>query len=325
MGGEEVIFIVMVFAAVFLLTNALFAPTFGENRKARKRLSRRIAMVGEGGESTQASISLLRDKRFEKLSPLERKLESLPGMSRLQRMLDQAGKQSPAYRVVVVSFLLGVVAFIFAASMTPQLAIAVALALFAMWLPIWKLSKDRGKRLSRFEEQLPDGLDITTRALRAGYPFSEALKVVADELEDPVAKEFGLVFHDINYGGDVRRAMLNLLERIPSITVMAFVTAVLVQREIGGNLTELLDSLATSIRGRFRFHRKVKSISAESRMSAWVITLIPFFLAGLLTLVDPEYMGELTRDPTGRQLIVLAFVMMMVGIYWIRRIIRIDV
>jgi tight adherence protein B len=324
MGGEEIVFLLMVFAAVFLLTNALFAPTFGENRKARQRLRRRIAMVGES-EAAQASLSLLRDKRFEKLSPFERRLENLPGMAKLAQQLDQAGRQSPAYRVVLLSLAVGLAAGVIAYVLFPQLLIAAAIAAFVGWLPFWKLSRDRAKRLSRFEEQLPDALDIATRALRAGYPFSEALKVVGEELPDPVAKEFGLVFHDINYGGDVRRAMLNLLERVPSVTVMALVTAIMVQREIGGNLTELLDKLARTIRDRFRFQRKVNVISSESRMSAWVITLVPFVLAVLLTLIDPTYVPSLTKDPLGRKLIVLAFIMLLGGILWIRRIIRIDV
>ena len=126
-----------------------------------------------------------------------------------------------------------------------------------------------------FEEQLPDAIDTMTRALRAGHPFPAALKMIGDEFDDPVAAEFDLTFGDINYGNDVRRAMLGLLSRIPTVTVMALVTAVLVQKESGGNLAEILERISAVIRGRFKLYRKIKTLSAEGRMSAWVLAMVP--------------------------------------------------
>ena len=142
---------------------------------------------------------------------------------------------------------------------------------------------------------------------------------------DPVAREFELTFADINYGNDLRRAMLGLLQRVPSLTVMALVTAVLVQKETGGNLAEILDQISNVIRGRFKFYRRVKTLSAEGRLSAWILTMVPFALFAVISMTTPEYLPVLLEDPTGQKLVIFGFVMMVAGIYWIRRIIRIEV
>ena len=163
------------------------------------------------------------------------------------------------------------------------------------------------------------------RALRAGHPFSETLRLVAEEQRGAVAREFGLTFADINYGNDVRRAMLGLLERMPSMTVMMLVTSILIHRETGGNLTEVLERLSRLIRERFRFQRKVRTLSAEGRMSAWVLVSVPFVLAAVIMLTTPEYLPLLINEPIGQKLSLAAFGAMLVGIFWIRRIIRIQV
>jgi tight adherence protein B len=187
------------------------------------------------------------------------------------------------------------------------------------------VSRDRAARLAKFEEQLPDAVDIMRRALMAGHPFNATLRLVAEDMEDPVAREFDLTFSDINYGNDVRRAMLGLLSRVPSVTVMALVTAILVQKESGGNLAEILDQIARVIRGRFRFQRRVRTLSAEGRMSAWVLAMIPLILVVAMTLVNPDYLPMLLDEAVGRQLAVFAVIWASIGIFFIRRIIRIEV
>jgi tight adherence protein B len=197
--------------------------------------------------------------------------------------------------------------------------------MLGLWLPYMVVSRDRAARLAKFEEQLPDAVDIMRRALMAGHPFNATLRLVAEDMEDPVAREFDLTFSDINYGNDVRRAMLGLLSRVPSVTVMALVTAILVQKESGGNLAEILDQIARVIRGRFRFQRRVRTLSAEGRMSAWVLAMIPLILVVAMTLVNPDYLPMLLDEAVGRQLAVFAVIWASIGIFFIRRIIRIEV
>lgn len=324
MSEGLLIFLGMVFIAVFLLSQGIVIPVFGEGGKVRKRLKERIEEI-EANSEEESFASLLRAKYLRKLSPWERRLESLPGMDRLARIIDQAGHQTLAYRLVLISLLLLVVGVVVGWFLTRSIIWAPVIGLVALAMSIAKILRDRKKRIERFEEQLPDAIDSMKRALRAGHPFSAALKLVAEDLDDPVAREFELTFADINYGNDLRRAMLGLLQRVPSLTVMALITAVLVQKETGGNLAEILDQISGVIRGRFKFYRRVKTLSAEGRLSAWILTMVPFALFAVISFTTPEYLPVLLEDPVGRQAVMFGFVMMVGGIYWIRRIIRIDV
>ena len=317
-------FLGMVFTAIFLLSQGLTVPVFGEAGKVRKRIRSRLNMLERANDLPNMQ-SVLRQKYLRRLSPLEAWLEQLPAMEALAQMIEQAGHEYRAYRVLLLGLTLALASGIVLWLITRTWWVAVPVAMVVLWLPILKISHDRIKRFARFEEGLPDALDAMCRALRAGHPFNETLQLVADEHKGPVAHEFGLTFADINYGNDVRRAMLGLLERVPSMTVMMLVTTVLIHRETGGNLTEVLDRLSSLIRGRFRFQRKVKTLSAEGRMSGWILVSMPFVLAAAIVLSSPTYLPLLINEPMGRKLVLGAFVAMLIGIYWIRKIIRIQV
>ncbi|SDH86119.1 tight adherence protein B [Pseudomonas benzenivorans] len=317
-------FLGMVFTAVFLLSQGLVVPVFGEAGRVRKRIRGRLHVLERASDLPNMQ-TVLRQKYLRRLSPLEAWLEQLPAMEALSQMIEQAGHDYRAYRVLLLGLILGVTAGLVLWSFTQVWWLALPVALAVCWLPLLKVASDRGKRFAQFEEDLPDALDAICRALRAGHPFNETLQLVAEEHKGPVAHEFGLTFADINYGNDVRRAMLGLLERMPSMTVMMLVTSVLIHRDTGGNLTEVLTRLSSLIRGRFRFQRKVKTMSAEGRMSAWVLVSVPFVLTALIMLTTPEYMPVLIKDPLGQKLVMAAFVAMLLGILWIRKIIRIQV
>ncbi|AZC65240.1 type II secretion system F family protein [Pseudomonas chlororaphis] len=317
-------FLGMVFTAIFLLSQSVAVPVFGEAGKVRKRIRSRLDLL-ERASNLENMQSVLRQKYLRRLSPLEARLEQLPAMEALAQMIEQAGHEYRAYRVLMLSLVLMMVAGIGLWLLTQLWWAALPAAAAAFWLPVLKISRDRNKRFALFEEQLPDALDAMCRALRAGHPFNETLQLVADEHKGPVAHEFGLTFADINYGNDVRRAMLGLLERMPSMTVMMLVTTVLIHRETGGNLTEVLDRLSSLIRGRFRFQRKVKTLSAEGRMSGWILVAMPFVLAAGIVLSSPTYLPLLINESLGRKMVLGAFVAMLVGIFWIRKIIRIQV
>ncbi|ALH99794.1 secretion system protein [Pseudomonas sp. FW306-02-F02-AA] len=324
-SGEFIlVFLGMVFIAVFLLSQGVVVPVFGEAGKMRKRIRGRLHVL-EKANNLPNMQTVLRQKYLTRLSPLEALLEQLPFMASLTQLIEQSGHEYRAYRVLFLGIAMGVGAgaLVFLLSSLWWMALAVAFAV--AWLPLLKILRDRNKRFAEFEEGLPDALDAMCRALRAGHPFNETLRLVAEEHKGPVAHEFGLTFADINYGNDVRRAMLGLLERMPSMTVMMLVTSILIHRETGGNLTEVLERLSRLIRGRFRFQRKVKTLSAEGRMSAWVLVAIPFVLAAVILITSPSYLPVLTNDPLGHKLIIGAFCAMLVGIVWIRKIIRIQV
>jgi tight adherence protein B len=203
--------------------------------------------------------------------------------------------------------------------------VPVVAAAIGAYLPFMVLSSQRGKRMAKIEEQIPDAIDTMTRALRAGHPFNATLRMVAEDLDEPIAGEFELTFGDINYGNDLRRAMLGLLSRVPSVTMMALVTSVLVQKETGGNLAEILKQISGVVRGRFKLHRKVKTLTAEGRMSAWVLALVPLVLFAVISVTTPDYLPILIEDPRGHNMIIYGTISAILGILWIRRILRIEV
>ncbi|WP_295441729.1 type II secretion system F family protein, partial [uncultured Thiodictyon sp.] len=268
-------------------------------------------------------VSLVRERYLRQPSRLEIKLQRLPGMQSLQTLIDQAGSSQLPYRVALLSL-----AFALAGSLVglvPEWGLlSLPGAAFGFYLPIMWLRRQRTQRMDRFEEQLPDALTVAARAMRAGLPFTEAIKLVSQEMKAPASEEFGIVYTEINYGGDTRNALLGLMGRVPSMAVMALVTSIMIQRDTGGNLAELLDKLAGLVRQRFRFERTVRTLSAESRLTAWILSLLPFFMTGAIALINPGFMLALVQDPTGRKLIVIGLFQVGLGILWLRQIVNVS-
>ena len=317
------IFALLVFCTVVLLLQGTVVPAFSDSRKTSKRIQARLQRLADASGGPELT-SLLREKYLRELSSFERMLESLPGMERLAGILEQAGQQTPAYRVVLLSCALATGAAIGGWIMSRWWLVALACALVGLALPLFTALRQRARRFARFEEQMPDAIDMMQRALKAGHPFGQCLKLVAEDMEEPISREFELTFADLSYGNDPRRALLGLLQRVPSVSVTALITAVIVQRESGGNLAENLAKISSVIRGRFRFQRRVKTLSAEGRLSGWILALPPFTLFGVLWVMRPEYVGRLTEHPQGPKLIGAALVMAFIGILWIRRLVRIE-
>ncbi len=324
MNSQVYLFAVFVFFAVFALAMGLSIPVFGENRQAGKRLRQRLDKIRLETEAS-AAVDLIRKDRFKGLQPWEVALENSALLQGLRSNLEQAGHTMKAYQLVLLALLAGLVtAFLcFALSRVWPLALGGFLVGFSV--PLLKVNSDKNKRLARIDEQLPEAVDIMRRALQAGHPFKECLHLVAEELDEPINKEFAVTFSDLSYGCDLKLALLGLLERVQSVNVMALVTSILIQRETGGNLAEILSNIGKIIRARFRFSRKVRTLSAEGRMSAWILALVPFVLFVMLYVTTPEYLPVLVESELGRKLVVAAMLAMGLGILWMRKIIRIEV
>ena len=316
-------FLILVSGAVFILSQLVLVPSMGtksvESRRIRDRLKKMTA-VGTSGE-----YSLVRQKYLKELNPLERFLESLPGTEGIKEILEQAGKDYPAHRVVMAMILLAFFAGLVTWFFSVNIFAAIIAALIIGALPYQKIKSDRKKRLDLFEEQLPDAMDMMSRALRAGYPFSEAMHYIAEEMPEPIGKEFGITFEEINYGRDIRQAFNYLLLRVPSMNLIAATTAILIQRETGGNLAELLDNISDILRKRFRFQRRVKTITAENRMSAWVLTLLPFVVFLALSIMSPTYLKPMFETLMGKTLLIVGLVLQVIGALWVRKQINFDV
>ena len=182
----------------------------------------------------------------------------------------------------------------------------------------------RTKRLQLFEEQFPEAIDLIARALRAGHALTTGLGMVADEIPAPVGQEFRRLYDEQNFGMSLPEAMRAMARRVPVLDARFFVTAVLTQREAGGNLSEVLDNLASVMRERFKLKRQVRVASAHGRISAWVLSCLPPVLAAMLFLLSPDFMSVLWEDPWGVQLLLVAGVLQVIGAVIISRLVRIE-
>jgi tight adherence protein B len=313
------IFVILVFVAAFLTVERLLALTVGPRRAEARKLKQRLEFITES-QRAGAAASLLREARLGS----ESRFDTWPGMKAINRRLRGSGYKLNVFQVIAISLALGIAGFGVCWYMfNPLLAVIAGAALTAA-LPI-KISFDYNARMMKFEEGLVEALDVMTRALKAGQPFNESMLMVAQELQGPVAEEFGLTFAELNYGLAPQQAFEHMLERVPSLTLKALVVAVLLQRETGGNLAELLEKINRVLRGRFRFQRKVRTLSAEGRLSAVILTAVPFVLFGMIHVSSPNYVGELVKNPTGHIVMAIAGVLLIIGIVWVRKLVRLDV
>jgi tight adherence protein B len=318
------IFLALVFGAVFMLTQTIALLIFGTGRQESRKLKQRLGNLADEQPSIQQT-SLVREKYLKHLSPIEIWMESLPGMIGVEIFIERSGHALPAYRLILLSVLLGLLGSGLAWTLNYHGLIILAVAFILTALPTLKLKRDLSQRFAKFEEQLPEALDVMTRALRAGYPFNETLHLIAKDMENPIAGEFRIIFEEVNFGVDMRWALRNLVERIPSTSLMAIATSILVQRETGGNLAETFESIGKLIRERFKFQRRVLTLTAESRMAALILSMIPFALFAMMSLTNPDYIADLTHDPLGKKMLAYGIGLFIIGNIWMRKQIAMDI
>ncbi|MBP1685312.1 MAG: Flp pilus assembly protein TadB [Deltaproteobacteria bacterium] len=242
----------------------------------------------------------------------------------LQKMIDQSGVRTNVGTVLLSSLCLGLATFVIVWWFSRALLVALGLGLLALTLPFFRLRRAREKRTRKFEELFPEAIDLIARSLRAGHAFTTGLAMVADEVPDPVGKEFRLLYDQQNYGMPIPDALRTFGERIPLLDAKFFVTAVLTQRDAGGNLSEVLDNLSSVIRDRFKVKREVRARSAHGRLTGWILALLPPSLALALYLVSPEWMGSLVKDPLGVRMVIAAIAFQVIGTLIIRKIVDIE-
>jgi len=316
------LFVGLVFTTVFLASQILVLPTLGTSRADSLKLKQRLEGIIQAHGDSEASI--IKEKYLNQLGPIERSLERFPGIPRLKVLLEQAGNQQIAYRFALYAlFLSGGVAAIVWLSLH-NMIFALAAFIIAAVIPIVWLNKQRAKRLDKFEEQLPEALQMMARALRTGYPFTECMKIVSIEMSEPISQEFGMTYEEINYGRNIEVAFALMIERVPSLSLIAMSTAIIIQRETGGNLAEVLLKISDVLRGRFKLQRRIKTLSAEGMLSAWVLLLLPLGLFGLMSLLNPDYFKPVYDSPDRMTYLYIFMGLELSAAFWIRRIITID-
>ena len=245
--------------------------------------------------------------------------------SGVERWLQQTGTAMTISAVILFTLTFGALAG-FATYMFTHLwwAAMIAFVLGLGFQPLI-LRQKRSARIYRFEEHFPEALDLLSRAVRAGHAFSAGMKMVADELDDPVGPEFRKAFDEQNYGLPLKESLNSLADRIPLLDVKFFATAVLIQRETGGNLAEILDNLANVVRERFKIRRQVRVHTAHGRFTGYVLMALPAFLAVALMFINPEHMNLLFEERIGQLMILACIVMQAIGFIWIKQIVKIEV
>ncbi len=318
-------FAVLLFAACILMVEGAWLWWSGTHGSAARRINRRLRLMAARGDAGGERISILKQRRYARAPGLERLLRRVPQAAQLDHLLLQSGLSWSVAQFIGVTGALLLAALLLLAAWSMPFPGALLLLASAVSGPCLFVLRARAARLKKIEAQLPEAADFLARALRAGHSFSNVLQMVGDELNEPISGEFKMAHEEINYGVPMNEALQNLAARIPLTDLRYLVIAVLVQRESGGNLAEVLVSIARIIRARLKLLGQVRVLSAEGRMSAWVLGLMPVVMIGVMALVNPQYIRLLWTDPSGIKLLWYAAGMVALGVVWMRNVIRIRI
>jgi len=301
----------------------VFAGSEGNQEQVRKRMSavHKAEKRGEAG----LGLKLVRDEMMSSVPWMHQLMMKWSWSTKLQDYLIQSGMTVKPAKLVLVSGILGFGAYLIAAYFLAHFYFALPIGVLVAVAPIGYVSLMRSRRLHKFEELFPEALDLLGRAVRAGHAFTTGLEMIAKESPEPLAGEFRTTFEEQNFGLPLRDALLNLTERVPIVDVRFFVTALLIQKETGGNLAEILDGLARVIRDRFRIYREVRVRTAQGRLTAGILIALPIMMLMLLSVLNPHYVGVLFTDPLGPVMLAVAALMQVIGSAILWKIIHFEV
>ncbi|MCF7354029.1 type II secretion system F family protein [Vibrio sp. CK2-1] len=315
-------FFILLFLSVFFISQALILPAAGRKAKHSELVKR---LEESRSKLDSKSRSLLNEQYLKGLTPFERTLVKFPLIARLQKSVELAGINSSFGNLFIVTLIISIAFGLFLLLVGAQWYLIIA-AMASVWVVLhFHLQQKIIKRLNKFEEQLPEALDIIRRMLQAGKPLNQTFHEVGIEMDAPISEEFENTFNLLNYGYDLRLAILQMADRVPTVSMLAFSSAVMLQKETGGNLSENLEKVSIVLRSRFKLARKIRTLSAESRLSAWILVLAPFGLFLGLTFLNPEYLDPLYDDPAGIKMVSIGVVSLFLGSIWIKKIINFEV
>ena len=314
----------LIFLFFLFLTYAIFLLTTRKADLRQMRLQKRVAEALQDLGSQDPELQLSREDSIGGYRVVNQVLSSIDVIKKLDQIIRQAGLQITVSRLLVFCVIAGVLALFATLTMMPPV-MAIVPALFAASLPLLYVSFQRKKRLHKINSQLPDTLDLLGRSLAVGHAFSEALNQVQSEMPDPIATEFRIVFEEQKLGLSTKVALDRLTERVPLTDLRLCITAMHIQRETGGNLSEILEKVSQTIRERFKLMEDFRTLTTSSRGSAWILCLLPFGIVFALTAINPDYMSLLLSDQRGHYVIGIAAVLQILGIITIKKILAIRV
>jgi tight adherence protein B len=319
---------VMAFLVFVIVAVAVFALiSLVDQRNAQARLLReRLADERKTPErNPEEELALLRDEQLSRIPALDTLLRRSERVSNIQKMLAQAGMDVRAGNFLGLCALVGIGGSIVGYIASRRVEVSWIALLIGFVLPYSVVSYKRNKRFEKFEELFPEAIDTLARAVRAGHAFTTALEMITDEVSEPVSGEFRQLYEEQKFGMPVRDALMNLTERMPLVDVKFFVTAVMLQRETGGNLAEILDNLSYVIRERFKIQRQVRVYTAQGRLTMALLMGMPPIIVTVMLVLNPMFIKPLFSDPIGHTLLVAGITLQTVGYFVIRKIIKIQV
>ena len=313
-----------IFITVVLLIEAIYIGVRSFRGSESRNVKRRLRTLSAAG-SDFGEIDIVRKRILSEVPWLNRTLLSITRIHQLDKLLEQANTRLPLGFYLLLSFLIAALAVVISSVMSKSLALSIVFGIFLGSFPFLYLISLKQKRMEKFQEQLPDALDLVARALKAGHAFSGGLKMVADEFSDPIGTEFRKTIDEINFGVGIDLAMKNLANRVDCPDLQFFVVSVIIQRETGGNLAEILEKIASLIRERYKLYGKIRSLAAEGKLSAVILLALPPLMALYFFIIQPAYVGLLFKDPVGIVMVVGASIMMVIGTYVMKKMIEIRV
>jgi tight adherence protein B len=318
----------LIATTIFILTVALIEGAYYALRKIRSGEKRKVLRRLRGYPTTEYDreiIDIMRKSMLSDVPWLNRMLLSIRWTDKLSRMIEQSGTDSTLGVFILLSVVLASGGFVIGLWVTSHALLSLFIAFFLGVFPFLYVYLKKKRRMEKFQRQLPDALDLIARALKAGHAFTGGLKMVGDELGEPVGTEFEKTLHEINFGSGVPEALKGLTKRVDCPDLRFFIISVIIQRETGGNLAEILGKISYLIRERFKLQSRVQVLASEGKLSAIILIAIPFVIALALSVLNPVYMKTLFVDPVGKALVAFALVMMVIGIVVMKRMIEIRV
>lgn len=316
---------IVVFATVFLLLLVVFLIAYERLARRNRRLRERMRNIVEEKEvAPESQYLILRDQSYSHIPFLDRILSRMASARRLQGYIDQAGLPIRAGALILAALSMASVIGFAVAILTGANLMGLLVALTAIPVPFLWVSWVRSRRIDRFEELLPEAIDLTVNALKSGFSLESSLSLVAQEMPEPVGNEFAITYEEQNLGVDFVQALDNLTTRMPSDDLRIMTTAITIQRRTGGNLAEILAMLARMIRERFLLRREIRIHTAQGRLSGTILVLLPIGLAIMIQILNKDYLKILFEDPVGLYMVFVVVVLQLIGIYAIKQIVRLK-
>lgn len=312
-------------SAIFFSVLLIFEVGYALFGKTQQRSTRKAVEKYASQEKAPEQINLFYIRKLSEIPTFDRILSSLPVFLKLDDLLIQSGIKMLVSVFLLTSLTLGTVISLAAYLYTGKMIVVLPITAVVVLIPFLYISFMKQRRLQKFMELFSDTLALMTRSMKAGHALSAALKMVADEMPSPINEEFSRIIDEINFGISIDTVLRKFATRMNHPDVNYFVVAVIIQRETGGNLGEILENVAANIRKSFRFKNHIRTLTAEGKLSAIILVSIPFFIASAIYLVNRDYLTVLVTDPVGPYIIGIALLMMCFGIFVIFRIIKIDV